>query len=408
MSRKLYVLCTLLLGCAILVGVFYGTSPPRDSVTATTSQPQENKTSQSVQLETSGDPLPENVNPKRVLRRVQSLTDTSAPSVHLKFTQIDPRSSRTVESSHRFHQLMNLTITYPKIETVAGLTRSRKVEILYTEQATPKDIELTLAHEFTHVIQPKDLDRRLKQQVDQNFTGTFDARLAQRSTKEGTAEYVANAYRMQYLEDPPSDDECSRWQQMTTAKQHYWTPYCLGSRYVSSQIESPRHLDQVFDRAPTTMEQVIHEYPPSQEPRRSLSVRTVSNTSNWDLTRTDSLGEFYIRTTLRKSIDSNQARRAASGWGNDVLHTYYNRSRSGHVWILRWDDSANATEFETIFSTYLSNRFEREDGVWSDSSSSFRVKRVTEDTVAVIAGDPKFVSSSTIVGEKGNITIQTS
>ena len=71
---------------------------------------------------------------------------------------------------------------------------------------------------------------------------------------------------------------------------------------------------------------------------------------------------------------------------------------AGHAWALRWDDAANASEFVATFQAYR-------DGDATGADTAIRLTRVSDETVVVLVGDPRFVDAATANGTNDRVTV---
>jgi hypothetical protein len=340
-----------------------------------------------------GDELPVDAN--RTFRRVERLlgTNGSAPTVRVR--EVEPRPPRENVRSGEFNELMRANVTYPAVDGVAGGTRGSSVELVYTDAASPGEIERTLAHEFVHALQPDRLDAKLTDRIEPNYRRTTGAKFAQTSVIEGVAVHIADQYAETYLPNTTTraTELHDRWDEWSVGLRSYWAPYYYGQRYVQMRLASGATLRDIYVNPPLTAEQILHGFASNEEPRR-LSVNATTPATEWDLTTEDAKGELFIRHVLEEELSAERAKGAAAGWGNDRVFTYYRGADAGHVWLLRWDDKANASAFAVEFETYLNRRGARNE---TNDGPAFAVMRPAPDTVAVIAGAPTFLNDTAVV-----------
>jgi hypothetical protein len=307
---------------------------------------------------------------------------------------------------------MKYNVTYPPVEKAAGGTRGVSVQIVYTDAASPGRIERTLAHEFVHVLQPEKLDSKLRESTTRRYRRTTDTKFAHRSVTEGTAVYFADEYANNYLGDAASHaaELQRKWSNMSIGLRSYWAPYYYGQEYVRERFESESNVEDIYADPPQTAEQVLYGYSPDEEPRRPLEIDAEATASEWNLITKDTKGELFIRHVMETELPRKSARRAASGWGNDRLFTYYRGAKASHVWILRWDDIENASEFEAGFEKYLERRGERTGRFWRDEGTAFGISKPSPETVAVVAGEPEFLNNVTVTatepGDEISVTVR--
>ncbi|WP_089869409.1 hypothetical protein [Halogranum rubrum] len=174
----------------------------------------------------------------------------------------------------------------------------------------------------------------------------------------------------------------------------------------------------MYQRPPKTTEEVLHNLSPETEPPTPLSVSVESDSSDgsaaandWKRLGDDQMGELFLRVALREELSRSAAVSGADGWGNDTQIEFTSEGRTGYAWALRWDDTANATEFETVLTEYLDSRAEKRGETWVDTedgeTSHFRSIRAGADIVVVFAGHEEFVDGATAEAQAGNVTVTT-
>ncbi|MFB6271007.1 MAG: hypothetical protein ABEH83_13770, partial [Halobacterium sp.] len=255
----------------------------------------------------------------------------------------------------------------------------------------PAALEGTLAHEFVHVIQTRTWAyRSVEEQLGP--TPSRDAFLVYTSVLEGSAEYVERLYERQYVDANRSSVE--RWylEETTVAKQ-FVARYYFGMRYVNATVAGPAELDTVYEDPPRTTEELIHRLEPGSEPPAPLSVSVEAQRNT---TRRGPFGELYVRTLFGTALDEPAAADLADGWGNDTRVRFGSGNESDYAWVLRWDDAANATEFERGVESYLDAR---------DPQGTVRVERVAPETTVLFVGDESFVNNATASGGNATVTV---
>lgn len=124
------------------------------------------------------------------------------------------------------------------------------------------------------------------------------------------------------------------------------------------------------------------------------------------LVENETKGEFAIRAVFWTHLSRAHAEQAAKGWSNDRLLTFSNGTTNGYVWVLRWDDKANATEFTDAIRTYFDQRATRIETGWHDDGRiRFRVTSTSPDTVVVTIGNGTFGSAVTVAEMNRTVSI---
>jgi hypothetical protein len=260
-------------------------------------------------------------------------------------------------------------------------------------------VERTLAHEYVHVVQ---FQSGMVPQPDAYLEEvTTDSRLAWQMVLEGGAVYATDAYGREHMPDARL--------QSTVFAEAYADPatpetrltlawYHLGYRYVDAQVDGPADLASAYDPMPTTTEQVLHDRAPATEPPLSVDVDPAAGDDWTQVGEADRRGELYVRVLLRTQLDRERAVAAASGWGGDRAVTFTDgddddgdglTDADGMAWVLRWDTTADADEFEDAVRAYADRRA-------SETSGEFRVRRLATDTVVVLVGTPTFLSNASV------------
>lgn len=252
-------------------------------------------------------------------------------------------------------------------------------------------LEGTLAHEYVHVVQMRN---RVPESLWASFgdSPTLDDRFAYRAVLEGSADYVETRYRRQYLPDSSGAIE-DRYRNAATTAKRVLAPYYFGARYVNATVESPTDLDAVYESPPQTTEELIHRLPPGSEQPAALDVSVATDVEH---TNRRQFGELFVRSLFGTGLNESAAAELADGWGNDRQLEFEGTNSTGFAWVLRWDDAANATEFENGVATYLEQ---------TDTPGPVRVDRVAPETTVLFAGDESFVQNATASGGNSTVTV---
>jgi len=265
--------------------------------------------------------------------------------------------------------------------------------------------ERALAHEYAHLVQ----QRTTMFPWQGRLVGprpTTDLAKARGSLVEGGAVYVADAYTEQYL-DIESNTAYARglYRNGSATYRSALAPYVFGSQYVEYRIDDPANLSAVYENAPQTTEQVIHNETPSEEPPAKLAVRNrTTDRSSWEFVRNDTLGEMTTRATLDTVLDRERATAAAEGWGTDRLLAFQhatNDSRRGWVWVMRWDSETETDELEDALLDYTYTRRQ-------NSDAAFNYNALDDTTVAIVFGDTEFSSAADVRASDGTVSVTVS
>jgi hypothetical protein len=302
----------------------------------------------------------------------------------------------------RFYELVgfrNATVpngsTLDRMENGATYTTGL-IYILPAPDGDPASTEWVLAHEFGHYVnlqlgRVSDLGAKLEASTDEAYVAG--------AIREGATVLTTDTYLQRYgNRTEPTAPTYERLIGTLPAGEYTrfsLSKYVHGYRYVSSRVEDPSELDRVFTQPPTTSEQLLHRYSPGEEPPAALNV-TVEETESWRVGGTDRLGEAFVRYALENGVSRERAADAAAGWGVDRL--YYLRPAGGgntsYAWTFRWDDRANASEFERTFRAYLDERGEEYAGGWTLQETVADLRSPTDRTTVVLFGNRTFVSET--------------
>ncbi|WP_246987059.1 hypothetical protein [Halorientalis marina] len=340
------------------------------------------------------------INATRTYARVQSLLDSDAEPWPVRVRNLSEwrRSVGRVGASplNRALGFENVSVDWSE---PTGVTRFGAVYVHPGDGSAGKT-ERVLAHEFVHLVQYRTTLLPWAGRLTQQRL-TTDRLKTRRSLVEGGAVYVADVYAHRYL-DVQNNSAYVRnlYESGSATYRSALAQYRFGAQYVAHRIDDPANLSRAYDDHPRTTEQVIHNYSRSEEPPANLSVVVGNTTDEWASLGNNTLGEMTTRTALGTELTPERAAVAATGWGTDHLAVFQhstNDSRFGWAWVLRWDTAAEAGELETALDDYATARDRA-------SPADFRVVSLDDRTVALVFGDPAFVTNAT-VRANGNVTV---
>lgn len=366
------------------------------------------------------------VDPNRVFDRVQRLqgTNVSRPAVVRVFNTAEGfrnQSSDVGAGPNRdFYVLAGMDDT--AVNLSASVTRQRNgyvtglgTIVLYVGENTTRVDELLLsAHEFVHYVQ-------LETGRQERLVGTLDGatltdrRYVLRAMIEGDAVVTTDAYLDRYANTTATNSEWYTEIQSSLPAGHVARyengKYVHGTEYMDRRSERPADLPAVYGNPPGTSEQLLHDLPPGSEPPVALSV-TVETGDAWVASGSDRMGEAFVRTALERAVGEEGAVAAADGWGNDTvrfLRPADGDGQTGYVWVLRWDDAANQSEFHSAYRQSLDQRGTATGGVWrlNDSDASATLTAPTDRTSVVVFGSASLVGNVSVTGQAGEITVST-
>ena len=111
-------------------------------------------------------------------------------------------------------------------------------------------------------------------------------------------------------------------------------------------------VNKAYLNPPNTTEQIIHpEKYFGQED--ALNVETSFVTGDWNLTKTDIFGEYFIFVILDNWISESKAELTAEGWGGDIFNYYESDDDFLFTWNIAWDSSEDAYDFYVAFQDMM-------------------------------------------------------
>jgi len=355
------------------------------------------------------------VDPDRVYERLQTVTGTSvAPPASIRVDTPEGVTRQSSGSLPAFFEVVGFETDSVDAAVFDRLgegyvTGVGTVVVSPAPNATRDDQRLLLAHELTHYIQFR--NERVAQLGAAIDAGTTDGAFARRSIVEGAAVYAADRYLDRYgetdLRNSPVYDEALSALPAGHQLRYGLAHYQHGAAYVADRVDSPADLPAVYERPPTTSQQVIHGLDPEASPE-PLEV-TVRTDDGWREVGTDRLGEAFLRYALESHLDPERAATVAAGWGNDTLHIVSERgtTEARYVWVHRWDDADAADAFAGAMRAYLDARGDPTDRGWAipDTGLEATVTTLSPETTVVLFGDEAFLDAAAATGTDGEVTV---
>lgn len=380
---------------------------PGQRRTLTAIEPEETPGPDVEEVPVSGDESP--VDAGRVFDRVEAILGTQADPPEVSVTDGFGGGGYSRSQDDAFEAMLGIGAPQPVSEAegavqVGGATFPSGRVTLANDGGSANDFERTLAHEYAHVVQ-FDLGAMdwIRDGLPADRQQTTDGQLTESSVVEGGATYLATQYGIRYQHgfNTETTQILRIYRNASAGTRLLWGPYLYGSLYIQDRIDSPDLLWTVYRLPPDTTEQVLHGGTDQPVPLAVASTGTDYG-EPWEVTDRDSRGELFVRIMLRTELEAERAAHAATGWGNDRVLLYERTyEENAFVWTLRWDDAANATEFEEAFEAYLNNRGMLDDGRWEVGDDEFRLASIDDRTLAVVAGPTDFVTGVEIT-ERGD------
>jgi hypothetical protein len=399
LAALLSALLIVLAGCGGVADVAVTEPPDTETGTPTATPTPE------TDVQVIGSDLP--VDATTVFRRVLTLTGErfEAPILYVDTPEqmASPASSVLDTGDSRFRAALGVAPPSRNGSSVAAVAGYAPVDgnSIHINEAildSPTDTEVTVAHEFVHVVQFRNDWQRSVWDVDPEVRGgtNYDDRFTYYLVLEGAATFVEQHYVAEFLPDLDrrmaptlaAYENASAHERLNLAR------YVLGAEYVAERVDSPRDLERVHRHPPDSTEQVLHN---STDPVETVTV-TTTGMHNWTEQHRDRQGELFLRIALRTELNRSAAVDAAHGWGEDRRITFRKDNHTATAWVLHWDDTANATEFEAAFDRFLDAKATRNDSVWQqdDGNATYRVVEANDETTVVFLGNETFVRSATV------------
>ena len=311
--------------------------------------------------------------------------------------------------------LASLAVSFTAATAGATYSPLDKQVLLVSEDPKGFRDEGLLAHEFVHALQDQHFGL-LKLITARPFS--FDREEAAFAIVEGDAVSVerrveqGDAFSRKALEDVAreEDERYSLYRKGVGAlfppllTETFIFRYRDGLRFVEAmrRAKPPVSVDEVFRRPPASSEQVLHpeKYLAGEQPREVSIDGEGFADEGWRLTAATPLGEVGVRGLLMAGVSTEEARRAAAGWGGDRTFLF---EREGHaplfVWKTVWDTGRDAQEFFRAYNALLGGRAAAassegdSERAWREGAVRTRV-RVEGDSVTVVRGAEADVSDA--------------
>jgi len=379
------------------------TESPTTTVTPTPTATPDGESTPDVEV--SGGNL--SVDEDAIYADIQSLlgTDVEPPTVYVRDEMPGLERYNEYFAANPFYQTFGYGDEFINTSVYHGSASPQRI-IVMPKNASERQAKTLLAHEFVHWMQFH--SDAINTEGFGDFVDDTDSQQVSAGLVEGASVYVTDQYVDRYMNTSwnQTQELRAQYEQGPAGRRLFRARYLFGAQYIHSQVDNPRNVSWLYDEStptPVTGEQLIHGYTPSEEPERNLTL-SVNDTAGWEVTSRhhDTKGELVVRTMLRAELNRSTAAEAAAGWGSDKtvrMRHAENESRLGIAWALRWDDASEADEFAAAFDDWQSERPENDD-------TAYRLVRIDDETVAIVAGDDGFVSNATLAGSNANVTVE--
>jgi hypothetical protein len=272
--------------------------------------------------------------------------------------------------------------------------------------------EITLAHELDHALE----DQRLGLK-DQASSGADDAVSAYTALVEGSATSVMDDYTRRFIDPGAALGSAFSALGPSAASTKSIPPYLMAS-LLFSYVSGEKFVNRLRDiahgwklvnyalqkRTPVSTEQVIHpeKYLVNERPvavRLRGAPRSVP--SGWRRQTGGTIGEFDTDQLLKLGVADVPAGDAAAGWGGGRYELWGPataaacaspcRSRSALVVSWAWDTAADAGQFDSALSAYLTKGLSARPagaGAWSVGDGAAAVSASGLQTTLAFAPHP--------------------
>ena len=223
---------------------------------------------------------------------------------------------------------------------------------------------LIFAHELTHALQDENLklDRRMKELKDNGDRG-----LALECLLEGEATVVMVRVAMADL--PGADETAEQMLEPLLSAgalecgdvpkdlpdyfvEQLFFPYVEGTAYVRRALKKGgwAQVDRAWKRPPLSTSEILHEkadFVPASDllPPDAAALAP----AGFRLLYTDTIGEWSVRYLLRRSLDTEVADEAASGWRGDRIAFYTSGSAVAYLWRVTLESPGAAERLEAAW-----------------------------------------------------------
>src|SRR5215207_3546213 len=264
--------------------------------------------------------------------------------------------------------LASLAVSFTAATAGATYSPLDKQVLLVAERGGVRSSGL-LTHEFVHALQDQHFDL-LRTVLARPFS--FDREEAAFALVEGDAVSVerrvtqGEAWARKSIEDLTREED-ERYASYRKGIGGFFPPlltetfifrYRDGLHFVETlrRARPAVSLDEVFRRPPQSSEQVLHpeKYLSGESPREVEFDLEGFADEGWRPAATTPLGEIGVRGLLLAGVTSDEAKRAAAGWGGDRSFAFEREGRAPlFVWRTVWDTPRDAQEFFRAYNQLL-------------------------------------------------------
>jgi hypothetical protein len=303
-------------------------------------------------------------------------------------------------------------------EQVAGFYDSKTKEMFVVQGENFQGTErMNYAHEYTHALQDQNYDLRQGLKVNEDYCKK-NAEYC--SAVQALFEGDATAVQQEWLATDSTQTDRTEIQNFYShykspvfdsapayLKKSFLFPYQQGLEFVMTQLDKGGYaaVDAAFKNPPVSTEQILHPdlYPNDVPDQVSVPDLLPALGSGWRETDRNMLGEMSDYLVLSQGERANyrlpdgQARKAAAGWGGDMLAVYSQDStqEKAMAYRSRWDTSKDADEFWQALQDYSQARWgspsrsQAGQQVWDQTTNgSVLIKRAGQEVLWIITPNP--------------------
>jgi hypothetical protein len=208
----------------------------------------------------------------------------------------------------------------------------------------------------------------------------LDASLARGALIEGEAEVTKAQYFELMLNKRVDKDSFPVGNRTISVEEFFWlkwvAPGIFGIEFVEMLYEEGgwSRVNQAFIDVPMTMEQIMH--PEKYFIKEEYLDYESEIFENWDLERSDRLGELFIVLFLARHIPIDDARIAAEGWAGDNFAYYTKPNEYFFEWKTAWDTPTDANQFISAFKSLFGSIKAKEitPKIWKINEEYLKIK----------------------------------
>lgn len=257
-------------------------------------------------------------------------------------------------------------LTKVLVNQVAGYYDWEK-KTLFVASWLPSELQApTLLHEVTHALQDQHFNLGRFMDPEEGYS---DATSGAQSLFEGDATLLMMLAMLPAVPEKvsPMTDRLNKVLSTPESQQEledlprlfrdsFMFPYAQGLSFTAAlyDVGGWEQVNKAYAAPPLSTEQILHPEKYLASPKDNpLGVTMTLPKSlrkiGFDLVYSDGLGEEGIRSLSSYALNSENAAKAADGWGGDRYYLLENKGKEYMVfWICEWDSEAEADEYHAL------------------------------------------------------------